>query len=188
VRDSIIFKFKILDLGFVPKTYFKATVAFYDPLAYCYYKPIKMKNLIPAFFVLFIAVSVCSCNKNNDPQSYSIVGNWNLVSDSTWSSGIGPNGTPSSNTYKGVASDYFKFTNSGKLYLKEGSVKLDTADYTVSKDTLKLKYDYFYEGGVTINGAVGSYIVTTPNNHELELTDDFITPGGAIYERITLSK
>jgi len=145
-----------------------------------------MKNVLPLFVLICLALA--SCKKDNNNINESIVGDWNIISDSTWSSGIGPYGTPSSYVYKGVTGDHFDFTGSGKLYVKEGTEKLDTANYTVSKDTLKLQYDYLYEGGVTITGAVGSYIITTLNYHNLTLTEDFLTPDGAIYEQIRLSK
>ncbi len=145
-----------------------------------------MKNLLLSAIILSVMV-LFSCGKN-DPSIHAITGNWNIVSDTTWSSGIGPNGTPSGNKYTGVAGDHFNFTSSGKLYVKEGNIKLDTANYTISGDTLKLTYRYLYEGGVTVQGASGSFIISTLTNQSLILTEDFLTPGGRIDETITLSR
>jgi len=147
-----------------------------------------MKNLLPGILLLFAGFMWASCQKNDNNFQSTITGDWSVVMDTTWSSGIGPNGTPSSHKYIGVPSDYYNFTAKGKLYVKEGTEKLDTADYTISGDTLKLTYNYLYEGGVTIQGAIGRYIITTLNNRNLVLTQDFVTPGGIIDETIVLKR
>jgi hypothetical protein len=146
-----------------------------------------MKNLL--LLMLFsLALVWASCQKNDGSVNTSIAGNWSVVMDTTWTSGIGPYGTPSSHKYAGVPGDYYNFTTAGKLYVKEGTEKLDTADYTVSGDTLKLTYNYLYEGGVTIQGAAGRFIISTLNNQNLVLTQDFATPGGIIDETVVLKR
>jgi hypothetical protein len=143
-----------------------------------------MKNLTVATLVLVVII-YSSCIKSN--SNAGITGTWALVSDSTYSSGIGPYGTPSSNKYVGTSGDHFIFTGN-MLYVKEGTIKLDTATYTISNDTLKLTYNYLYEGGVTIQGAIGRYDIKTLTQQNLVLTEYGVTPGGIISETIILKR
>jgi hypothetical protein len=150
----------------------------------------KLPNMKAFLFIsAAFVITLASCHKDAAIGPGNITGNWSVVSDSSYSSGIGPYGTPSSHKYVGVGGDHFDFTSAGKLYIKEGNIKLDTADYTIAgTDTLKLKYDYLYEGGVTITGASGSYIIATLNSQSLVLTYFGATPGGIFSERIDLSR
>lgn len=139
------------------------------------------------FIAIGFAVSVmASCKK--DGTSGSIAGNWAVVSDSTSSSGIGPNGTPSGNKYIGVAGDHFDFTSAGKLYVNEGGFKIDTAQYTITGTRLSLEYSYLHVGDITVRGSGGGYDITTLSRNSLVLTEDALTPGGRIYEQIILTK
>ena len=159
-----------------------------------YTKTYIMKNLIPVSLILIIALALFSCHKDHDAGPALLVGNWTIVSDSTYNSGIGPNGQPTGKMYIGTAADYYHFTANGKLYVHEGTFLIDTADYTIANDThtnykmVNLKFSYLYTYGATITGANGAFDITTVTNHSLVLYSRGLTPGGIFYEAITLRK
>jgi len=85
-----------------------------------------MNRLILWIFTIFSVGTIASCKKND---SASIVGNWNLVSDSTRFVGVDTVNSYHS-YYIGQPSDYYDFNKNGNLYVKEGS-HLDTMAYQV---------------------------------------------------------
>lgn len=145
-----------------------------------------MKNLF-LIFAVSIVLMMAACGKNDTVVNASLSGTWHIASDSTYTSGIGPNGTPSSNKYIGTDADYFKFDNS-TLSINEGSFRTATATYTLSKDTLKLKYSYLDEGGVQLTGANNSYVITRLDSRSMQLKSYVLSPGGVFGEDIVLSR
>lgn len=143
-----------------------------------------MKTLF-ILFAVSIVLMTAACHKDESVNP-SLTGTWNVVSDSTYSSGIGPNGTPSSSKYIGVSGDHYTFTST-TLTIKEGNIRSANATYTISKDTLKLKYTSLVDEGVTITGATGSYVIAQSGS-KLKLSSFVITPGGIFAEYITLSR
>lgn len=133
-----------------------------------------------------IVLMTAACGKSVSPPGTSVIGTWNIVSDSTYSSGIGPNGTPSSNKYIGVPGDQYVFT-SNTLAIREADLRNAHANYTISKDTLKLIYTSLTDHGVAITGAKGSYVIAHSGNN-LKLSSFVITPGGIFNEIIILNR
>ena len=143
----------------------------------------QMKLLIP--FVIITAILILiSCKKDipsgNNVNS-SLLGKWNVVTDSSFS-GIGPNNYPIN--YRGQSGDYFDFTVEGKVYVKEG-VALDTLGYTVISDTTML-IDSF--GGV-LNGVPETCFITNLKSHTVTITAPVIlTPGGSFGRKVSLKR
>jgi hypothetical protein len=140
------------------------------------------------FALLFVFFILTACKKNNIGTSAAIplTGKWAIVSDSTYAA-VGPSANGAGYKYIGVAGDIFTFTGN-QLFIKEGNLKLDTATYTVVKDTLKLNYTYLNNGGVTIKGAAGLYIIVPIDDQNIELKATGITPAGIINEYIFLTR
>jgi len=142
-----------------------------------------------ALFIIFavsIVLIMAACHKD-ESVSASLTGTWNVVSDSTYSSGIGPYGTPSGSKYIGVPGDQFIFT-SNTLAMREANLRSAHGTYAISKDTLKLKYTSFVDHGTILTGATGSYLITQSDNNNLELSSFVITPGGIFKEYIILRR
>jgi len=148
-------------------------------------KIITMKTLF-IIFAVSIVLMTAACGKSVNPPGTSLIGTWNVVSDSTYSSGIGPNGTPSSSKYIGVTGDHYIFT-SNTLAIREADLRNAHATYTISKDTLKLIYTSLTDHGVAITGARGSYVFAQSGN-DLKLSSFVITPGGIFSEIIMLNR
>ena len=139
-----------------------------------------MKNYLYVIASI-IALSLVSCLKNKGDNPQTIVGAWSLVSDSTDSRSVGSGNGSSGSKYIGTANDHFIFTTNA-LYIKEGSIK-DTDNYTVTKDTLKLSYNY---SGTTLQA--GNDIIAMPDANNMELSHTYITPGGIFDEYIILKR
>jgi hypothetical protein len=144
-----------------------------------------MKKLL-LVLVIPTALLFASCNKSNGTFP-SLSGTWNIVSDSTYFSGIGPNSPPSGRDYIGTSGDHFIFTGN-KLYIKEGTIKIDTAIYTVSQGLLNLTYTYLNDGGTIIYNSIGSYTIARNDGKNLELTEFLASPGGLFKEDIKLKR
>jgi hypothetical protein len=156
-----------------------------------------MKNVVPSIFVLVIALALFSCGKGstNDNGPTSIVGNWSIVSDSSYTTGIGAYGPPSGNKYIGTAADHYDFTSDGGLTIHEGTIMTGTASYTVGPDTItKLKKvnikfsNLTYDGGTTLTNASKSFDISSLTNNSMVLTSSLLSPGGAFYETVVLKK
>lgn len=143
-----------------------------------------MKTLF-IIFAVSIVLMMAACH-NDQPVNPSLTGTWNVISDSTYNSGMGPNGTPSDSKYIGVTGDNFIFTGS-TVSIKEGNIRNANASYVISKDTLKLTYTSLTDHGVTITGAKGSYVIAQSGN-SLKLSSWVVTPGGMFKEFIILSR
>jgi hypothetical protein len=86
----------------------------------------KIKGLLIVLLVFYL---LPGCKKENTkPAPPTLVANWNIVSDYT------ANHLAQTNTYTGVAGDYFDFRTDGKCYVKEGS-RYDTLSYAITSDT-----------------------------------------------------
>lgn len=146
-----------------------------------------MKKYSLITFVCFMILAFVSCKKGDDGP-VSIVGNWSLVSDSTYINfGVGNFDTTYYHVYKGLSADHFNFTENGKLYVQDGDLT-DTANYTITGQKLSLVYTYYSAGGVTITGNVGGYTISGLTYRSLILTSDLLTPEGPIDETITLKR
>src|SRR5438445_1036603 len=102
-----------------------------------------MKILYTLSFITIISTAIFSCSKNDvipyTPSKLDtsttlitntkLVGNWNIVTDTI---SYGGNNV----MYHGVATDYYKFTRYGNLYVNEGLDKyIDTAVYGITTTT-----------------------------------------------------
>ncbi len=97
-----------------------------------------------------------------------LAGNWTLVNDSTYSTGVDASDHSTIGNYTGKDDDYFKFTADGKLFIKEGGA-IDTATYVASGDNIVINYS-FYAGL-----PVASTDVQTANFTRLNLTNHTVT-------------
>jgi len=135
-----------------------------------------MKNL-SVIILSFIIFGIVSCKKSGNTNP-GIAGNWRILKDSTYSSGIGCCGSPASTVFTGTAADYFEFTIGGTLYIKEAAQR-DTASYSVnSANQLILSHD----------GFTHSFDIITRTTSNLTLKNDFITPGGRLIRFVYLQK
>jgi hypothetical protein len=135
-----------------------------------------MRYLFLSLFALIIIT--ISCTKNN---SVSIAGNWNLISDSTYS-GIGI--VSSIRNYKGLNSDYFYFNTNGLLYIKEDTL-YDTLNYHIV-DNNKIIIDSI---SLSENGEYTPSDITTLTEHAASIQVTGIpNPGGTYARCINLSR
>lgn len=118
----------------------------------------------------------------------TLTGLWELVKDSI-SYSNGTNNELSSNVYNGKATDYFEFTNDGKLYIQENGV-IDTANYTINADG-SVVVNYLLYNGVPVS-SYGSIIT---GFHQFNLTGTSVTltssvasPGGIQNRTINLRR
>jgi hypothetical protein len=137
---------------------------------------------------LLLLMAFCACKKSSVSDS-DLVGQWSVVNDTTYLEGTAIFQGGSQN-YIGVAGDYFKFTQDGNLYIKEGST-LDTAAYSFVASN-KIKLVFFTVGSTSFgpNGATrGDFIISNFTRHSLTLTlAGIITPDGAESEQINLRR
>lgn len=153
-----------------------------------------MKNFIPASVVLIVALALFSCGKGSDNKAVNIVGNWSLVSDSTYNTGIGPDGPPSGSKYVGTAADHFDFAENGDLTIHEGDILIGTGTYTIATDTftklkrVDMKFTNFTYKGSTVTNGGRSLDVKSLNSHSMILYSALLSPGGAFYETVILRK
>lgn len=118
----------------------------------------------------------------------TLTGQWKLVKDSISYSGGANNGL-SSDVYNGKSTDYFEFTNDGKLYIQENGA-IDTANYTLNTDN-SITVNYLIYNSVPVN-SYGSIIT---NFHQVNLTGTSVTltssvasPGGIQNRTINLAR
>ncbi len=160
-----------------------------------------MKNTSLFTIFAFISVGLISCLKTNEVRpaasvtaksdtsttlatNTSLVGNWNIVTDTI--------SFEADTMYHGTPSDHYIFTKYANLYIKSAfNNYTDTAVYSISgTDTLQWINSYWSEAGSVIRGtsSVGAYTITSVSLHSLILTQNGITPEGRRYEQITLKK
>lgn len=153
-----------------------------------------MKNIIPASLILIIALALYSCGKGSDNTPVTILGNWSIVSDSTYNTGIGAYGPPSTSKYTGTAADHYNFTSGGNLTIHEGDIMAGTATYTITNDTitklkrLNIKFSSLTYDGSTVSNASKSFDIKSLDSHNMILYSALLSPGGAFYETVILKK
>ena len=107
----------------------------------------------------------------------SIIGKWNIHSDSTYS-GVGF--TNHLVIYSGQPGDYFNFNNRGYVYTKENSI-LDTLRYSMSSDSIMIPD---FRSGGTGEGLIPSFAT-----HALVIRSGFfLTPGGIFGRHVYLTR
>jgi hypothetical protein len=153
-----------------------------------------MKNLIPASLVFIIALALFSCSKGSDNTPVNIIGNWRLVSDSSYTTGIGAYGPPSGSKYIGTTADHYDFSSNGDLTIHEDDIMDGAATYTIGTDTfaklkrLDIKFvNLTYNGSVMTNGSK-SLDIKSLDSHNMVLYSALLSPGGAFYETVILRK
>ncbi|MBV8390921.1 MAG: hypothetical protein JO080_14045 [Mucilaginibacter sp.] len=122
----------------------------------------------------------------NVNTAITLSGQWKLVKDSTgYSGGQGASGS----AYKGIAADYFEFTNDGKLYIQENG-SADSATYTINTDK-SITVNYLVYNGIPVT----SYGAVITNFHQVNLTSVSVTltssvasPQGIAYRTIDLKR
>jgi len=159
-----------------------------------------MKNFFK-ILLSFILMSfiIFSCKKLSvAPAKPTIMGRWNILSDSTtfilW--GSLPKPDTSGQMYPGVSGDYFNFASNGKLYINDHEkIGLDTAYFKSVSDT-SLLIQYFYTFPNVPNAVNwypyglgnGTYIMTNLTDHSVTLTTTGATPDGIVGETFKLGR
>jgi hypothetical protein len=118
-----------------------------------------------------------------------LVGNWQLINDTSttvpW--GLWQGQPTSGHNYMGQPSDYYKFTADDHAYTSISGF-VDTANYTISRDTVHVVYTYF-NGIVSTDGVYNSFWrVTNLTAHTATITTIFITPETVITSVTNLKK
>ncbi len=149
-----------------------------------------MKSTVTVILLAIIAAGLTSCLKPNEVQpvkpvvaksdtsttlatNISLVGNWNIVTDTVYLEGspIYPGGSA---MYYGTPADHYIFTKYANLYIKSAfNNYTDTAVYSISgTDTLQWVNSYWSQGGAAIKGRSekGAYTITSISLHSLILT------------------
>jgi hypothetical protein len=135
-----------------------------------------MKNIVVSVCLLFLAISINSCNKTTG-QTNPLTAKWNIINDSL--SDVNLTGT----NYIGKASDYFDFTANGTLYIKEDSL-LNTATYSmVANDQVDIVY--ILSNGIS---AHRTFSITNLTAHSATLTLSGSSLGPAERQIINLKK
>lgn len=141
--------------------------------------------------LLSILLFWTACTKKNSVLSNhtspaSIVGEWNVISDSTFHGG--PSNYPLG--YTGQTGDYFEFTTDGQVYTREGMV-MNTLTYLMVGDSAIVISDF----GLILNGVPDTSAVTglspiTSLNPQIIVIESplFLTPGGEFWRKATLSR
>ncbi len=135
-----------------------------------------MKHLITFGSIAIIAFFLTSCKKDSADSNATIIGKWNIVTDSTYFKG----GCCYENKvyYIGKPGDYFDFRNDGKFYSKEGTT-LDTATYQLTSNSTILIFGKILP---TLR------IADLTAHHSNLKTLDYITFGMSGWRRLSLSR
>jgi hypothetical protein len=173
-----------------------------------------MKNLYLVFAILLAGALLNSCLKEapGKPDSNStttktkggadtttqpvipidpgmLVGTWQVINDTSttvpW--GIWEGRPTTGQNYVGTPADYYKFAANGNAYTRLNNV-VDTANYTVSQDTVHMIYTYF-NGQEQTGGVYNSFwTVTNLTAHTATVSVTFVTPETAITSVVYLKK
>jgi hypothetical protein len=177
--------------------------------------PTHPMKTLPLIFVLLVAVALLpSCFKDSlskpkggtttttstkdtsttnqpvvpiDPNM--LVGTWQVINDTSTTVPWGIwEGRPTTGTnYVGTSADYYKFTANGNAYTRLNNV-IDTANYTVSQDTVHMIYTYF-NGQEQTGGVYNSFwTVTNLSAHTATVTVQFVSPETATTSVVYLRK
>ncbi|HEY4322773.1 MAG TPA: hypothetical protein VGN20_02275 [Mucilaginibacter sp.] len=139
----------------------------------------KIKRTLIIIAGLTLGLYACKKDGSNLNPS-SLVGKWNVVSDSTFV-GVGVNNHPVD--YHGQPGDYFDFRTDGHVYTKEGTA-FDTLSYSIVSNTGIIIQSF----GLTVNGVPETSNVTLTANNAVIDAPTFFTPGGAFGRKVTLSR
>ena len=111
----------------------------------------------------------------------TIVGNWDILNDSTFI-GVGINNHQES--YIGQTGDYFDVRTDGFIYIKEGTV-LDTLDYSLTSDTTIIIASF----GLILNDVPEISHITNLTAHGATISaPTVITPGGEFGRKVILKR
>ena len=141
-----------------------------------------MKYLI-SFGVIAVVFFVASCKKDVHPEenNASIIGKWNIITDSSY---VGVAANNHLVVYAGQEGDYFDFSSNGKLYIKENGM-LDTLQFNLTSDTT-MTIDSFLDDS---NGTSQTCTITNPAPHNAVVSTAIsYTPGGTFGRKVTLDK
>ncbi len=134
-----------------------------------------MKHFIAFGLIAIIAFFLTSCKKESADNNATILGKWNVVTDSTYS---GTAFHENKIYYAGKPNDCFDFRNDGKLYSKEGTT-LDTATYQLTSDTTILIDSIGFPAGRIKN--------LTAHHANINFFSG-LTPFGFWWRRVSLSR
>jgi hypothetical protein len=131
--------------------------------------------------ILLLFATSCTKNISASAATAELLGNWNLVSDSSFA-GVGSGNHPVD--YEGQAGDYFDFRSDGNIYTKEGNT-LDTLSYQLVSGSSIIIASF----GVILNGVPGTCEITTLTAHKATIVaKDIYTPGGTFGRKVILTR
>ena len=139
--------------------------------------------------LLYLAACTKTTKSSNESESGGIIGEWNLISDSTFE-GVGASNHPVD--YQGSAGDYFNFSSNGSVYTKEG-LAFDTLTYRMVSDTRSIITAF----GINLNGVQDTSTVSglrtgigSGNSTQIIVIESplELTPGGEFWRKVTLSR
>jgi hypothetical protein len=139
-----------------------------------------LKQLVSAGFIIIF----CSCSKQSvsiNSTAATIMGKWNLISDSGYT-GVGTGNHLVG--YIGQPGDYFDFRTDQNVYIKEGS-SYDTIGYKIVTDSTIIIADF----GLILNGVQDtSKIVNLTPDRVTIVSPVLYTPGGAFGRTVHLTR
>ena len=118
-----------------------------------------------------------------------LAGTWQVINDTltTVPWGLWQGRPISTSNYVGTPADYYTFTANGNAYTRLNNV-IDTANYTVSQDTIHMIYTYF-NGQEQTGGIYNSFwTVTNLTAHTAAVSVTFVTPETAITSVVNLKR
>jgi hypothetical protein len=128
--------------------------------------------------VLIVFSLLAGCKKENTETTQpTLVAKWNIVTDYT------ANHIAQTNTYTGVAGDYFDFRADGKCYTKEGS-RYDTLSYAITSDTNLNIRPFGYSNAAYYSGHANPLTVHTAT---ISSAGPYV-PGEVDYRQVKLSR
>ncbi|WP_426671628.1 hypothetical protein ACPPVU_10355 [Mucilaginibacter sp. McL0603] len=123
-------------------------------------------------------------NNNN-----TLEGTWKIANDSTHYDGGEVASNATSNNYKGTSDDYFTFTNTGKVYIKENGV-IDTANYSLTGN-YKVVFKYTWYNGASVSNygsVVADFNAINVTSNSVTLNSNVITTQGVFSRVLNLKK
>ena len=136
-----------------------------------------MKHFISFGLIAIVAFFLTSCKKDSADSNATILGKWNIVTDSTYAT-VGCC-YEYKKFYAGKPNDYFDFRNDGKLYIKENTT-LDTANYQLTANS-----KIFISGKILTTFRITDL---TAHHTNLKTLDSLPNPGGFSWRRVNLSR
>lgn len=134
-----------------------------------------MKNLIAISSLFLAALTLFSCKKESQANP-TVLGRWNLVSDSTYTQN--PGASPIGTFYVGTQTDYYNFQPDGKLSWREKSSGTDSSKYTIDAAN-SVTFNYFPTVDPNFVNVTFNYSITLLTNHKMVLTNGPLPVAGA---------